>query len=156
MTCTAMFYHLIRAGRDDTVAMIVTRAHAQGWNVMIRAPDQAVLAQLDDRLWQGAEDGFLPHGVQGGAQDADQPVLLGQGGITNHARGLMLLAGATTTRDEVVGLDRLWLIFDGGNEAEVQAARAQWTEVTTWGLAAQYWSDETGSWVKKVDRPAPG
>ena len=149
-----MFYHLMRAGLDDTVAMIVTRAVGQGWRVMLRSTDAAMLQHLDDRLWLGAEDSFLPHGLQGGAQDGDQPVLLGQGPIGNGAQGLMLLAGAEVAREEVAGLERVWLLFDGADEAAVQAARGQWTLLTGWGLAAQYWSDEDGAWVKKVEKPA--
>ena len=149
-----MFYHLMRAGLDDTVAMIVTRAVGQGWRVMLRSTDAAMLQHLDDRLWLGAEDSFLPHGLQGGAQDGDQPVLLGQGAIGNGAQGLMLLAGAEVAREEVAGLERVWLLFDGADEAAVQAARGQWTLLTGWGLAAQYWSDEDGAWVKKVEKPA--
>ena len=154
MAAVAMFYHLTRAGLDDTVTMIVTRAMAQGWRVMLRSIDLGLLQHLDEKLWHGAEAGFLPHGVEGGPQDGDQPVLLGQGPIANGARGLVLLAGAGVARDELDGLERVWLLFDGADEAAVQAARGQWTLLTGWGLAAQYWSDEGGPWVKKVDKAA--
>ena len=154
MAAVAMFYHLTRAGLDDTVTMIVTRAMAQGWRVMLRSIDLGLLQHLDDKLWLGAEDSFLPHGLEGGASDADQPVLLGQGPIANGARGLVLLAGAGVARDELDGLERVWLLFDGADEGAVQAARGQWTLLTGWGLAAQYWSDEGGPWVKKSDKAA--
>ena len=149
-----MFYHLMRAGLDDTVTMIVTRAMGQGWRVMLRSTDPGLLQHLDEKLWLGAEDSFLPHGLEGGALDAEQPVLLGQGAIANGARGLVLLAGAEVARDEVAGLERVWLLFDGADADAVQAARSQWTLLTGWGLAAQYWSDEDGPWLKKVDKAA--
>ena len=152
MAAVAMFYHLLRAGLDDTVAMIVTRAMAQGWPVMLRGTDRTMLEHLDAKLWLGPEDGFLAHGLEGGPWDADQPLLLGQGPIANRARGLMLLGGAEVQAGEVAGLERVWLLFDGADEAAVQAARDQWTRLTAWGLAAQYWSDEGGTWVKKVDK----
>ena len=154
MAAVAMFYHLSRAGLDDTVTMIVTRALGQGWRVMLRGTDAAQLQHLDDRLWLGAEDSFLAHGLEGRPHDADQPVLLGQGSIANAARGLVLVAGAEVAREEVDGLERVWLLFDGANEAAVQAARDQWTLLTGWGLAAQYWSDEGGAWAKKVEKAA--
>ncbi|MBI1172229.1 DNA polymerase III subunit chi [bacterium] len=156
MTATAVFYHLIRSGRDETVLTTVTRALAAGWRVMIRAPEAGLLRHLDDRLWLGPEEGFLPHGLQGGPQDADQPVLLGAGPIGNAARGLMLLAGAGAARDEVAGLERIWVLFDGSDTEAVATARQRWTEFTGWGLAAQYWSDESGAWVKKTERSAAG
>ncbi len=154
MPATAVFYHLIRSGLEDTVTTTVTRALGAGWRVMIRAPDAGLLAQLDAKLWLGPEDGFLPHGLQGGPQDADQPVLLGPGDVTNGAKGLMLLAGADAVQTEVTTLERLWVLFDGADPDAVAVARQRWTTFTSWGLAAQYWSDESGPWVKKTERPA--
>ena len=87
--------------------------------------------------------------MQGGPLDADQPVLLGTGAISHGARGVFLLAGATVNPDEVAGLDRVWLLFDEDSKA---TARDQWTRMTGWGMAAQYWSDESGSWVKKMEK----
>ena len=156
MTAVAMFYHLTRAGLDDTVTMILTRAVGQGWRVMLRSPDKGLLDHLDAKLWLGPEDGFLPHGMEGGAHDADQPVLLGSGRIINDAKGLFLLAGAGVAQGELAGLERIWLLFDGADTAAVQAAREKWTRLTGWGLAAQYWSDEAGSWVKKVEKAGVG
>ncbi len=154
MTATAVFYHLIRASLDDTVLTTVSRALGAGWRVMIRAPLPGLLEHLDTKLWLGPEDSFLAHGLQDGMRDASQPVLLGSGPITNSARGLMLLAGAQAARDEVTGLERLWVLFDGADPEAVAVARKRWTEFTGWGLAAQYWSDEGGTWVKKTERPA--
>ena len=154
MPATAVFYHLLRAGLDETVMTTVTRAQGAGWRVMIRAPDPALLQHLDAKLWLGPEEGFLAHGLAGGVHDADQPVLLGQGRITNGAQGLMLLAGAEAARDEVAALQRIWVLFDGADPEAVAKARQSWTQLTGWGLAAQYWSDETGAWVKKSDRAA--
>ncbi|MGV8987358.1 MAG: DNA polymerase III subunit chi [Cypionkella sp.] len=154
MTATAVFYHLIRSGQDETVLTTVTRALAAGWRVMIRAPESGVLNHLDAKLWLGPEEGFLAHGLQGGAQDADQPVLLGQGPIGNAAKGLMLLAGTGAAREEMTGLERIWVLFDGSDPEAVAQARQRWTEFTGWGLAAQYWSDESGPWVKKTERAA--
>ena len=119
MPATAVFYHLLRAGLDEMVMTTVTRAQGAGWRVMIRAPDAALLQHLDAKLWLGPEEGFLAHGLAGGVHDADQPVLLGQGHITNGAQGLMLLAGAEAARDEVAALQRIWVLFDGADPEAV-------------------------------------
>lgn len=154
MSATAVFYHLIRAGLDETVMTTVSRALGAGWRVMIRAPVPGLLEHLDAKLWLGPEESFLAHGLAGGEQDADQPVLLGQGAIANGAKGLMLLAGADASREELAGLERIWVFFDGADPEAVALARQRWTTFTGWGLAAQYWSDEGGSWVKKTERAA--
>ncbi|MES2664797.1 MAG: DNA polymerase III subunit chi [Pseudomonadota bacterium] len=150
-----MFYQLTRSSAQDTLTTILTRAVGQGWRVMIRSPDRARLERLDAALWLGPEDGFLPHGLQGGAQDADQPVLLGQGAASNGARGVMLLDGAETDLAEAQAMDRVWVIFDGADGAQLTQARAQWKRLTEAGLAAQYWSEDSGRWEKKAEKPHP-
>lgn len=148
---TAVFYHLTRSGPEETLTTILPRALAQGWHVMLRSPDRARLERLDSRLWLEPEEGFLPHGLEGGGLDEVQPVLLGQGAAVNGARGVMLLDGAQPLAGEEA-LERLWVLFDGNDEAAVQAARGLWTELTGRGMAAQYWSEESGRWQMKVEK----
>ena len=119
---------------------------------MIRGTEAEALARLDDHLWLAEADPFLPHGLQGGPHDADQPVLIGQGDITNDAKGLFLLDGAETSAAEARGLERVWLLFDGGDGAALARARTQWKALTEAGVAAQYWSEESGRWEKKVEK----
>lgn len=149
-----MFYHLTRSGADDTLLTLLGRAASQGWRVMIRGTDAANLTRLDDLLWTRSPDGFMPHGMAGGARDADQPVLLGQGGVTNAARVLALIDGADFAVDEVAGLERLWVLFDGGNLSAVERARDLWRRATEAGVAAQYWTEETGRWQMKMEKAA--
>ena len=117
---------------------------------MLRGTDRARLDDLDARLWQGPADAFLPHGLEGGPHDADQPVLLGLGAIGNDAHALMLMDGASVDPSEAEGLERVWILFDGNDQASVAAARVQWKALTGAGLAAQYWSEESGRWEKKA------
>ena len=64
---------------------------------------------------------------------------------------LMALDGAEVTAAEGAALERACVIFDGNDEASVAAARAQWKALTAAGLAAQYWSEESGRWQKKAE-----
>lgn len=149
-----MFYHLTRSTVEETMATLLPRALSQGWRVMVRGCQQDTLERLDQALWLGPEDGFLPHGLQGGPHDADQPILLGTGAITNDARALMLVESAVTTPAEAAPLERVWVIFDGADQVALTAARALWTALTGAGLAAQYWSEESGRWEKKTEKAA--
>lgn len=152
---TAMFYHLTRSGPEEVLALILPRALAAGWRVMLRSPDPARLERLEARLWTDPDDSFLPHGLEGGEWDADQPVLLGKGPAVNAAQGVVLLDGAEPLAGEEA-LERLWVLFDGGDPGEVQAARGLWARVTGLGMAAQYWSEETGRWVMKTEKKPTG
>ncbi len=149
---TAMFYHLTRSTPAQTLSIILPKALTAGWRVMLRGTDAAALARLDAQLWQGADDSFLPHGLAGGDHDADQPILLGTGAIANAAQGLVLVDGADTAPDEALGLERVWAIFDGADDAAVAKARGLWTRLTTAGMPAQYWSEESGKWEKKAEK----
>lgn len=145
-----LFYHITQSAVDLTARNLLEKALGAGWRVMLRGTDPARLERLDQWLWQDPEDSFLPHGLAGGPHDADQPVLLGTGPIVNGAKGLMLVDGATPLPDEAAGLSRVWVLFDGQDAAALQGARTLWKAVVAEGLAAQYWSEETGRWVMKT------
>ena len=151
---TAMFYHLTRSSSDDTVTSLLGRAVTLGWRIMIRGGDAAHLDRLDTHLWTHPENSFLPHGREGGGNDPAQPVLLGCGPITNAATAMILLDGADVSLDEARSLTRVWLIFDGNDPAALAAARRQWKTLTEAGIAAQYWSEDTGKWQMKAEKSA--
>lgn len=148
----ALFYHLTRSDAEATLQTLLPRAMAAGWRVMIRGRDRAGLERLDARLWLEPDDGFLPHGLEGGPHDADQPVLLGLGAAVNGAKALALLDGAEVTPDEARGLERVWAIFDGGDPDSLARARSLWTRLTGAGVSAQYWSEDSGRWEKKAEK----
>jgi DNA polymerase III subunit chi len=147
-----LFYHLMRGTVEDTVSTLLARALAQGWRVMLRGTDATRLDRLDARLWTDPPEGFLPHGRAGGPHDADQPVLIGTGAAANGARALMLVDGAVASEDEAAAMERVWLLFEGADQAAVGAARGEWRRITAAGIAAQYWSDEGGRWAMKTEK----
>ena len=148
----ALFYHLTRRPLEATLAMLLEKSLQRGWRVAVRGPDEGRLRWLDQKLWLGPEEGFLPHGLAGGPYDADQPVLLTTGTeAPNGARCVMAVDGAAVTASEVAALDRVCILFDGNDPAAVQAARTQWRDLTGAGCAAQYWSQESGRWEKKAE-----
>lgn len=152
---TVMFFHLMQSAPADTLAVNAPRALGQGWRVMVRGTDPAALDRLDQALWlKGGDDSFLPHGLEGGPQDADQPVLLGLGPAANAAKVLALVDGAEATDAEIAAMERVWVLFDGNDTARLQAARMQWKTMTTAGHAAQYWAEDSGRWEKKAESPA--
>lgn len=149
---TALFYHLTRRPLEETLAMLLGKATGAGMKVVVRGPDLGRLGWLDEKLWQGADDAFLPHGLAGGAQDALQPVLLTTGqDAPNHARCLMAIDGAVVAPEDVAGMERVCVLFDGNDPAALEVARTQWKTLKEAGAAAQYWSEESGRWEKKAE-----
>ena len=102
----AFFYHLTDSPLEATLPMLVSKARGAGWRVLVRGTDAALLKRLDEVLWQGPEDGFNPHGIAGGPNDADQPVLLGD--VPSDGFGcVMSVAGADVSDAEVKALERV-------------------------------------------------
>ena len=137
---------------EDTLVMLLGKARQAGWRIAVRGTDAERMAWLDERLWLGPDDGFLPHGLAGGPHDADQPILLTDvDAVPNGATCLVSLDGADISPEEVGASDRTMILFDGNDGDAVARARTQWKALTTAGCAAQYWSQETGRWEKKAE-----
>lgn len=147
------FYHLTRTPLEVTLPDLLEKSRSRDWRVVVRGTSEDRLKWLDERLWTGTDDSFLPHGLAGGAFDDVQPILLTSGSETpNKAQILMAVDGAEVSADEVAGFERVCLLFDGNDEAAVSAARTQWARLTDAGLPARYWSQESGKWDQKASK----
>ena len=151
----AFFYHLTQQPLDATLPMLLGKAQGAGWRVVVRGTDRARLDWLDEKLWLGPEEDFLPHGRVGGPHDAAQPILLtDQNDCPNAAQCLMTIDGAPVTPQEVAAFERVCILFDGHDPAALAHARTQWKSLTDAGASAQYWSEESGRWEKKAETSA--
>jgi len=147
------FYHLTRGPLEQTLPVLLEKARGAGWRVAVRGCDPDRMGWLDERLWQGGNDSFLPHGLQGGPHDALQPILLTTGpDAANAPECVMAVDGATVAPDDVDALQRTCILFDGTDPDAVQHARGQWKSLTDAGCSAQYWSEESGRWEKKAEK----
>ncbi|GAB5437024.1 DNA polymerase III subunit chi [Falsiruegeria mediterranea] len=148
----AYFYHLTRNPLEVTLPVLLGKARQAGWKIAVRGGDPGRLEWLDEKLWLGPDDGFLPHGLAGGAHDALQPILLTTvADAPNEASCVMAVDGAQVAAEEVEALDRVCILFDGTDPEAVQHARGQWKALTGAGCKAQYWSEESGRWEKKAE-----
>lgn len=148
----AYFYHLTQSSVEHTLPMLLAKSRAQGWSVEVRGTDQAAMARLDQALWLGAPDAFLPHGLAGGPHDADQPILLTtQAGHMPDAECVMSVHRADVSPEEVTARARVCVLFDGHDGDALAHARGQWKTLTAAGCSAQYWAQDGGRWEKKAE-----
>lgn len=145
----AYFYHLTRRPLEATLPALLDKALAQNWRVVVRGTDTARLKWLDEKLWLGPEEGFMPHGLAGGPHDELQPVLLTTD-TGMRADCIMAIDGAEVAPDEVRDGARTCVLFDGNDPEALAAARAQWKTLTAAGCEAQYWSEDGGRWEMKA------
>lgn len=148
------FYHLTHSSVDAALQSLLPRAIDAGWRVALRGRDADRLDWLDQKLWLGREDDFLPHGQDKDPHPELQTVLLTMGVAANEPHCLMSIDGATLETDEVLSAKRACILFDGNDDAAVAHARTQWKMLTAAGCAAFYWSEASGSWQKKAESAA--
>lgn len=149
----AYFYHLTRRPLETTLPPLLAKSLDAGWRVYIRGTDKERLNVLDEKFWLASDESFLPHGVEGGEHDADQPILLGTSATAaNSANCLICIDQADVSADEVGTMERLSIVFDGNDETALNQARSQWKALVDAGCSAQYWSEESGGWQKKAER----
>jgi len=141
------FYHCTRQPASAVAVKLAARAYASGQRLLIVGSADG-LATLDGALW--AADGFLAHGMAGGADDAEQPILLA--GATEPANGAaLLLLLETGLPAEFATFSRVLNLFDDGSEAHARA-RADWKAIGARdGLQRTYWQQVPGGrWEKQA------
>lgn len=146
------FYHLERAGVDATLPPLVEKCLQRGWPVRIASPQAGRLEALDLVLWTYREESWLPHGRAAGVPaDARHPVLLGGEDVANlnAARALFRLDGAG--EGDLSGIERVFVLFDGRDEAALTRARADFRSARDAGHELAYWrQDGEGAWTRQA------
>ncbi|KAA2316911.1 DNA polymerase III subunit chi [Pseudooceanicola sediminis] len=145
------FYHLTHSSVDGALQNLLPRALGAGWRVAVRGQEAERLDWLDQKLWLGRDDDFLPHGQDKDPHPELQPILLTLGAASNAPDCLMSIDGAPLDVAEVESSKRSCILFDGSDEQAVAHARIQWKSLTGAGCAAVYWSEESGRWQKKAE-----
>lgn len=150
-----LFYHLQHQPIERVLPALLEKSLERGWRVIVQSSSDERVEALDAHLWTYSDSSFLPHGTVRGGDAAEQPILLTADGDNRNGAQVRFLIDGAPLPDKLDDYLRLVLIFDGGDEDAVAAARLQWKTVkersVEQGLAATYWQpDEQGRWVKKA------
>jgi len=142
------FYHLERSSLEQALPELLEKTLQRGWKAVVRAREAGRAAQLDEWLWTYRDDSFLPHGSDHEPNAARQPILLTTGGENpNGADALFVVDGAEL--GDIEGYARCVVIFDGGDETQLAAARAQFRTAKAAGAAVSYWQQKGRGWEKQ-------
>jgi DNA polymerase-3 subunit chi len=142
------FYHLTRTGPEAALPRLLGRALADGGRAMVLSPEAERIAALDASLWTSADPDWLPHGTPASGHAPWQPIWLTTeaGQAPNGARFLFLLDGADGAALDA--FERVFDLFDGGNEDAVAAARRRWAAAKAAGHDLTYWKQTATGWEK--------
>ncbi|HEY8617818.1 DNA polymerase III subunit chi [Phenylobacterium sp.] len=147
--CEVWFYHLERTGLDQALPELLEKTLQRGWRALVRTPLPDRVEHLDGWLWSYRDESFLAHGAAGEPNAARQPVLLTTGEENpNGAHALFLVDGAEA--GDLTGYARCVVLFDGGDEAQLAAARAQWSRIKATGAPVSYWKQQARGWERQA------
>jgi DNA polymerase-3 subunit chi len=140
------FYHLTMTTPDAALPALLGRTLATGARAVVLCASAERVAALDVALWAAATPDWLPHGSARTGHAALQPIwITDQPECPNGARYLFLLDGREA---ELAQWDRVFDLFDGGNEAAVAAARTRWAAAKAAGADLTYWKQTAQGWTK--------
>ena len=147
------FYQTAAQDTFGLVRGLLRRCLSTGWRVAVRAGTDAALVKLDADLWKFPEDGFLPHGIEGGSFDEEQPVLLtASAQPSNRADAVLLFDCAEPGQDDTKRCQRVSIVFRRDSSEELNKARSQWSEFSKSGIAVRFWVEQGGKWIQKAER----
>ena len=146
------FYHLTRTPLDQALPRLLGRVLESGGRAMVLCGGPERVAALDAALWLCSDPDWLPHGTARSGNAESQPIWLTEGdapasGAPNGARFLFLLDGAESARLD--HFDRVLDLFDGNDDASLDAARRRWATAKAAGHALSYWQQGPRGWEKK-------
>lgn len=147
------FYHLKSQSLDRALPTLLERSLERGWRAVVQATSAERVDALDEWLWIYSDSAFLAHGTARDGDPAEQPVFLTTGAENpNGAKVRFFIERAEISPVIASGAayDRCILIFDGNDEQELEAARAQWRALKAEGRDLSYWQqNDNGGWEKK-------
>jgi DNA polymerase III subunit chi len=113
----------------------------------VETPDMERLSAFSQKLWALEDVGFLAHGLEGEPFPNRQSIWLALGSENpGDATFRFYFGGATPAIENAY--DRVSLMFDGGDETELAAARQLWRDFKVKGATIKYWKkDDAGRWV---------
>lgn len=140
------FYHIERKSADEELPGLLQRGLERGLRLGVATSSGDRVKELSSKLWGAGPTVFIPHGFEGEPLPEQQPIYLSDNGqFPNGARYCFYLDGAVP--DDVSGMERASIMFDGNDESAVQQARDLWRRFKGEGVVIRYWKqDEDGRW----------
>ncbi|MEM1286783.1 MAG: DNA polymerase III subunit chi [Pseudomonadota bacterium] len=150
------FYHLTSSTLEQALPKLLAKSLERGWNVVVQSGEGAAMKALDDHLWKFEQTAFLPHGCDDPEGEPEphterQPIWLTVGDDTpNAAKARFFVHSASPDESTPLGdYDRVVIMFDGADDAEVRKARETWKWMRGVGHSLTYWQQtDAGGWTK--------
>jgi DNA polymerase III subunit chi len=143
------FYHLLSTPLERALPKLLERGLAAGYRILVLAGSAARVEQLDAILWTYDESSFLPHGTARDGMPERQPIWLAADDANPGGADMLVLTDGAGS-DRLAEFRRCLDLFDGGDAAAVEAARARWRTAKAAGHALTYWRQTGSGWEREA------
>lgn len=145
------FYHLHKNTLEETLPKLVAKAYETGKNIKIKVGNELRVEFINSLLWTFDEESFLAHGTKKDGMTDLQPIYISyEDDVPNSAKLLFLVDGAESDIEKVSDFERVFYIFNGQVEDELNKARSMFKKFKTNGDEMHYWQQtELGAWKEK-------
>jgi DNA polymerase III subunit chi len=143
------FYHLRSTPLERALPRLLERARGQGHRIVLRAASPERVEHLNALLWTYDDAGFLPHGSARDGNSGAQPIWLTDRPENPNGASILFLVDGVEAED-IAAFARCVDMFDGNDEAVVEAARARWRRAKEAGHTLTYWQQTEKGWEKKA------
>jgi DNA polymerase-3 subunit chi len=142
------FYHLLATPLERALPRLLERARAGGYRIVVRAASSERIEHLNALLWTYDDTSFLAHGSARDGNAVSQPIwLTDRAENPNDASMLVLVDGVEAA--DLPSFTRCADLFDGNDEAALEAARERWRRAKAAGHTLTYWQQTAAGWEKK-------
>ncbi|MDI7774571.1 DNA polymerase III subunit chi [Asticcacaulis sp. EMRT-3] len=148
------FYHLEKSALEQALPDLLEKCTGKGWRVYVHGAEDADghgIEALNSYLWSFTPASFLAHGREDDPHAELQPVLLGVSGVPTNQAEVYLSVAPVNLPDlqNMNGLQRCLIVFEGGRDAHLAWARDQWKRLKSEGMTLAYWKqNEQGRWER--------
>ncbi len=144
-----LFYHLESQPLERVIPVLLEKTLERGWRAVVETGSRERAEVLDALLWTYRDESFLPHGLEGGPFDADQPVLIATDDANPNKAAVRFFVDRAVPKSGE-GYQRLVYMFSGHDPDAVAEARIAWKNLRD-GNDVTYWQqDANGRWSKKA------
>ena len=151
------FYHLTHSTSEEALPQLLERTLEAGQRALVCCGEKR-FNPLSTAIWSRRQDSWLPHGIRGRDEEDGGmcPIWISDDASDNRngAAYWFFLDGIEPRTG--AGAERVFVLFEGRDEAAVTAARGQWKALQGGGHELGYWQqDGDGKWGKKAGGGSP-
>ena len=145
------FYHLQKQNLEQVLPKLLQKAYETGKNIKIKVGTEERVDFISSFLWTFNDEAFIPHGTKkDGFADAQPIYISAEDDLPNKPEMLFLTDNATINSEETGKFERIFNIFDGNVENDVQEARNLWKNLKDCGMELYCWQqNDAGVWQQK-------